>query len=88
MTIDELNEHNERNHQKMMDKIDELREELNKIPIVIKHGTKPVEFQRIDFHQSTYDTVHFRGFGGKFAKALGFLIIVLQVLILWKTLTK
>ena len=89
MTIEELNENNERNHNKMMDEIKKISEELSHIPIRIKgKDDEPTLFPRNQFHQETYDTIHFKGWGGKIAKAIGFIIILLQVIILWKSLYK
>ena len=92
MTPEELNEINERHHKEMKElfdeRIDKLEEKLSKIPIVIKQGSKPVEYERNDFHQETYDSLHFKGIGGKTFKFFMFSFYLIQIIIAIKIIFK
>jgi uridylate kinase len=63
--------------------VDELKEDLNTI-VIINGGGNKVRYERKQFHQKTYDVLHFKGVSGWIIKALGVLLIILQILNLLK----
>lgn len=89
MTIEELSQQNEAHHGELKLLIDNLRKDVDLIPIYLKEDDEePVMFNRVNFHQKTYDTIHFKGIGGKFIKAIAALSLIVQLIILLKVLWK
>ncbi len=80
---------NEKHHEEIIKRVDELEDKISRIPIKIKDtDIEPVIFNRNQFHQETYDTIHFKGFGGKTFKILLGGFYLLQVIITLKLLFK
>ena len=89
MTIEEVYEQNEKNHQEIIKQVETLEKKISQIPIKIKDSDKePVMFNRTQFHQGTYDVLHFKGFGGKTFKVILGGFYLLQLIITFKLLFK
>jgi|SRR3990167_6766054 len=63
--------------------VTDLKENINWIEIK-NGGNKQIKIDRQDFHQGTYDILHFKGLTGWIIKIAGLVLIVLQILNLFK----
>ena len=87
MEIEELYKKNEKHHIEIITMVEKLNKDVNEIKIK-NGGGKHVVYNRDEFHQATYDTIHFRGLGGKMFKIIGVIAVILQMVIAFKILIK